>query len=153
MMKRRNHGKRRGGIYWIFSLLLLAAGMILPAMAVMKATAVLGSKVVTIYFGAISLVTAVTYRSDKRKAQAEAWRTPESRLHFLELMGGWGSAFVCQRLFRHKITKRPYQVSFWLIAVVHHFAAFDYLHDWHYSELAYQTAKPFLLKLQDAKRQ
>jgi uncharacterized membrane protein YsdA (DUF1294 family) len=79
---------------------------------------------------AVSTVTYFLYRHDKRQAQAEGWRTPESTLHLAELLGGWPGAFVAQRLLRHKSSKVSYQITFWLIVAAYQFLAYDYLHGW-----------------------
>lgn len=81
-------------------------------------------------FLVISVWTYLAYRGDKKKAEAGEWRTPESTLHFLELLGGWPAAFLSQRLLRHKISKLKYQLVFWAIVAIHQFAAFDFLKGW-----------------------
>ena len=55
----------------------------------------------------------------RRFAVAGAQRTPEARLHFYELLGGWPGGLLAQRLIRHKNRKVAYQVKFWLIVAVH----------------------------------
>jgi uncharacterized membrane protein YsdA (DUF1294 family)/cold shock CspA family protein len=65
-------------------------------------------------YAGLSLATALIYRSDKSAAQAGGRRTPESTLHLLALAGGWPGALVARRLFRHKTTKQPFVVVFWL---------------------------------------
>ena len=79
------------------------------------------------YFLVISLWTFLTYRKDKKNAKSGRWRTPEARLHFLELIGGWPGAFLAQRAFRHKIAKGRYQVVFWLIILGYEALAVDHL--------------------------
>ncbi|MBR3771994.1 MAG: DUF1294 domain-containing protein [Clostridium sp.] len=44
--------------------------------------------------------------SDKRKAIKGAWRTPESTLMFIAIMGGSVGALLGMKKFRHK-TKHP----------------------------------------------
>lgn len=68
---------------------------------------------------AMSLVCFIAYWRDKRSAVAGAQRTPESRLHLYELLGGWPGGLLAQRLIRHKNRKLPYQVKFWSIVVLH----------------------------------
>lgn len=87
------------------------------------------------YICTMSLITYVAYRSDKRKARMDAWRTPEWQLHLLELAGGWPGAWVAQRRLRHKCSKGFFQFEFWLIICIHQFVAFDSLQDWKYSQL------------------
>ena len=79
---------------------------------------------------AISLFTFLSYRSDKRRAEAGEWRIPEASLHLAELAGGWPGAFLAQRNYRHKTAKLSFQVVFWLIVLLHQFAALDFLLGW-----------------------
>jgi uncharacterized membrane protein YsdA (DUF1294 family) len=62
---------------------------------------------------AMSIATAAAYRIDKSAAQSGAWRTRESTLHVLSLIGGWPGALIAQRVFRHKSRKASFQVAFW----------------------------------------
>lgn len=71
-----------------------------------------------IYAGA-SLLTFFLYWRDKHSALTDRWRTPETTLHFFELVGGWPGALLAQQLFRHKTRKLSYQVAFWLIVAAH----------------------------------
>jgi len=80
--------------------------------------------------GALSTLTYLLYLVDKHRAQKGAWRTPESTLHFFELIGGWPGAFLAQRHLRHKIRKVSYQVVFWLIVIAHELVALDSLLGW-----------------------
>lgn len=66
-----------------------------------------------------SLLTFVLYWRDKHSALKDRWRTPETTLHFFELVGGWPGALVAQQVFRHKTRKLNYQLAFWLIVVLH----------------------------------
>lgn len=59
------------------------------------------------------------YWSDKRKARADTWRTPENVLHAVELAGGWPGALLAQQVFRHKTRKVSFQLVFWLIVLMH----------------------------------
>lgn len=71
-----------------------------------------------IYLGA-SLLAYVAYALDKHRARRGHWRTPESTLHFLELIGGWPGAFLAQQRLRHKTVKTSYQAVYWLIVAAH----------------------------------
>jgi uncharacterized membrane protein YsdA (DUF1294 family) len=42
------------------------------------------------------------------------WRTQESKLHLVALLGGWPGALLAQDLFRHKSRKAQFQVVFWI---------------------------------------
>ena len=73
----------------------------------------------------MSLLTFIAYWFDKSKAESGLWRTPEYKLHLMELLGGWPGALAAQRVFRHKIRKISYQLMLWLIISVHLGAAVD----------------------------
>ena len=72
---------------------------------------------VVLVYGAMSVIALTAYAVDKSRAQRGAWRTPESTLHFLALVGGWPGALVAQDLFRHKSSKAEFQVMFWFTVV------------------------------------
>lgn len=106
---------------------LLAA---LPCAALIRLTSSVDPLPLVGYVIFISLVTYLLYWRDKRKAQAGEWRIPESTLHLAELAGGWPSAYLAQRVLRHKISKLSYQIGFWLIVMFHQYLACDLLLEW-----------------------
>jgi uncharacterized membrane protein YsdA (DUF1294 family)/cold shock CspA family protein len=65
-----------------------------------------------------SAATYLTYAADKADAGAGRWRTPESTLHFLGLVGGWPGALVARQKFRHKTRKRTFIGAFWAMVVL-----------------------------------
>jgi uncharacterized membrane protein YsdA (DUF1294 family)/cold shock CspA family protein len=85
--------------------------------------------------GAMSVVTWFTYQGDKRSAATGAWRTSETTLHVLELLGGWPGAFLAQRRFRHKTRKAWFQFIFVGIVLLHQIAAVDVPSRWVWREL------------------
>ncbi len=68
-------------------------------------------------YAALSLFALVLYRADKRAAQRGQWRTHESTLHVVALLGGWPGALAGRRLFRHKTRKQPFVTVLWLTVV------------------------------------
>lgn len=64
---------------------------------------------ILIFYCLLSLITFLLYRNDKIKAQNDQWRTPENKLHFCSLIGGWPGALVAQRIFHHKSRKESFQ--------------------------------------------
>ena len=84
---------------------------------------------VLVIYGLMSVICFTAYYRDKRKAIRRQWRTPESTLHLLELLGGWPGGLLAQRVLRHKIKKVSYQVSFWLIVLLHGLVWTDVLLD------------------------
>lgn len=60
----------------------------------------------------LSLVTFAAYGLDKRAASKGAWRTSESTLHVLGLLGGWPGALIAQGQFRHKTSKQSFRTVF-----------------------------------------
>lgn len=125
--------------YFIFPFML-----ILPGMALMRIIQSVDPIIVAGYLTAISTVTALGYRSDKKRAESNAWRIPERTLHVYEMLGGWTAAFFAQRVFRHKISKKEYQCGYWLIGVSHQYMAFDYLQNWKCAKVAVALIEPIL---------
>jgi uncharacterized membrane protein YsdA (DUF1294 family)/cold shock CspA family protein len=68
-------------------------------------------------YGLFSGVAFLMYRADKSAAQQGRWRTPESTLHGIALIGGWPGALVARKLFRHKTTKQPFRTVFWFTVI------------------------------------
>ena len=68
--------------------------------------------VLALYIGT-SIIAFVVYAFDKSAAQNDRWRTEESTLHFLGLIGGWPGALAAQRFLRHKSKKQSFQNIFW----------------------------------------
>lgn len=68
---------------------------------------------------AVNLATFWTYAADKNAAAQRRWRTPESSLHLLSLIGGWPGAWLAQQTLRHKSSKRDFRAVYWLTVVVH----------------------------------
>ncbi len=66
----------------------------------------------------ISLLTFVLYAQDKAAAQTGTWRTPESTLHLLSLLGGWPGALIAQQILRHKSKKQSFRRVFWVTVVL-----------------------------------
>ena len=66
----------------------------------------------------INISTFIAYFVDKRAAVRGAWRVPERDLHTLEFLGGWIGAFFAQRIFRHKISKKSYLLTYKLMIVM-----------------------------------
>lgn len=66
----------------------------------------------------IGIVTFLVYAKDKRAAQNNDWRTPESTLHLLSIAGGWVGAMVAQTYLRHKSKKPEFRMMYYLTVVV-----------------------------------
>jgi len=65
-----------------------------------------------------SVISYFVYAHDKAAAKRSEWRTPETTLHILSLLGGWPGAFVAQKRLRHKSKKESFQIVFWATVVV-----------------------------------
>lgn len=70
-----------------------------------------------VYVG-LSLWSFAMYAYDKRQAQTGGWRTPESSLHTVALLGGWPGALLAQQWLRHKSSKVPFRRVFWATVVL-----------------------------------
>lgn len=73
-----------------------------------------------------SIICFAVYAQDKAAARAGRRRTPENTLLLLGLLCGWPGAVLAQQWLRHKSSKRPFQVAFW-ITVLCNLGAFIYL--------------------------
>jgi uncharacterized membrane protein YsdA (DUF1294 family)/cold shock CspA family protein len=60
----------------------------------------------------LSLVTFMVYAFDKSAAMNRRWRTSETTMQMLALLGGWPGALVAQQLFHHKSRKLAFQATF-----------------------------------------
>ena len=74
---------------------------------------------VLIAYGVLSVATFLGYWRDKSAARRGAWRTAESTLQALALLGGWPGALLAQRWLRHKTKKTSFQIVFWLAVLLH----------------------------------
>lgn len=77
-------------------------------------------------YAVLSVITFFAYGWDKSSAKLGRWRTAESTLHFLGLVGGWPGGAAAQRYFRHKSSKREFLLTFWMTVVLN-ILAFSYL--------------------------
>jgi len=67
----------------------------------------------------LSVVAFLLYGWDKRSAQSNRRRVPESTLHLMSLGGGWPGAFLGQCCFRHKTQKLSFLAVFWVTVALH----------------------------------
>ena len=89
----------------------------LAVLALMAVAGRLPLNLLLLYLGA-SVLAYLFYAWDKSSAQRDAWRTPESTLHLLALLGGWPGAMIAQQVLRHKSKKREFRFIFWLTVIV-----------------------------------
>jgi uncharacterized membrane protein YsdA (DUF1294 family) len=75
------------------------------------------TSLLALYLLAINALTCLLYYYDKYQSRIAGWRISELQLHLLELLGGWSTSWLSQRLFRHKIRKQAYQVIFCIIGL------------------------------------
>ena len=73
--------------------------------------------VLLLYLGA-SGITFLVYALDKSAARRDRWRTRESTLHLLGVIGGWPGALAAQRMLRHKSAKPSFQAMFWISVAI-----------------------------------
>jgi uncharacterized membrane protein YsdA (DUF1294 family) len=66
----------------------------------------------------LSAATFMAYGWDKVSAHRGHWRTQESTLNGLALLGGWPGGWIAQYAWRHKSRKTSYQVAFWAATLV-----------------------------------
>jgi uncharacterized membrane protein YsdA (DUF1294 family)/cold shock CspA family protein len=96
-------------------LFLLAYGVLLGA-------AVWSGRLPLLVLGVVpglSLLAFFAYALDKNAAQTGRWRTKESTLHLLAVMGGWPGAWAGQRLLRHKSSKQSFLIVYRATVAIH----------------------------------
>ncbi len=91
---------------------LLIAGLFLAFVAFSVLAGKLPLALLGLYAGA-SLVAFIAYAIDKSAARQQRWRTQESTLQLLALIGGWPGALIAQNRLRHKTSKASFLVVFW----------------------------------------
>ena len=96
---------------------LVIAALFLVFVAFIGLTARVPLGLLGLYAGA-SLVTFIAYAIDKSAAQSGRWRTQESTLHLLALIGGWPGALIAQNRLRHKSRKGSFLLVFWVTVLL-----------------------------------
>lgn len=74
-------------------------------------------EVIFVYIAA-SVVAYIFYAIDKSSAQNGSWRTPESHLHLISLVGGWPGAFYAQNTLKHKSSKEAFKTTYWVTVCI-----------------------------------
>ena len=108
-------GVRRVGFLLLLLVLPICAGVKLP----------MNSWLVPGWMLVMSVVAWVSYGIDKKAAANGTWRISESRLHLMEILGGWPGAYLAQQVIRHKSRKLSYRVIFWGIVFLYQVVALD----------------------------
>ena len=90
---------------------MLYGTLFLTVIGVLAARGTLPMGVLILYLAA-SVAAVIAYAADKSAAQSGRWRTAESTLHVLGLIGGWPGALIAQRMFHHKSRKASFQAVF-----------------------------------------
>lgn len=62
----------------------------------------------------LCLTSAVMYWLDKRRAECNGQRIPESTLLVVDLLGGWPGGWWSQQRFRHKTQKTSFRIRYFL---------------------------------------
>lgn len=78
-----------------------------------------------VVFGCVSYAM---YSRDKVASARALRRTPEAKLHIVDLLGGWPGALVAQQRFRHKTVKASFQSVFWCTVLVNVAGAAWFVH-------------------------
>lgn len=65
-----------------------------------------------------SIITYGCYARDKKAAERGDWRTSESKLQLMSLIGGWPGALIAQMRLRHKTRKPSFLVQYWFNVIV-----------------------------------
>jgi uncharacterized membrane protein YsdA (DUF1294 family) len=90
---------------------MLSGGLFLAVIGVLAARGMLPLGILILYLAA-SAAAVIAYGVDKSAAQSGRWRTAESTLHVVGLIGGWPGALIAQQMFHHKSRKGSFQAAF-----------------------------------------
>ncbi|MGV8970110.1 MAG: DUF1294 domain-containing protein [Microbacteriaceae bacterium] len=71
-----------------------------------------------VLYGTTSVIAFFMYRHDKLAAINRRWRSRESSLHLIAIVGGWPGAIVAQQVYRHKTTKKRFRELLWATILV-----------------------------------
>lgn len=96
---------------------LVVAVAFLGFIATCSLTGKLPALVLGLYF-VMSVAAFIAYALDKSAARENRWRTKESSLHMLGLVGGWPGALFAQQVFRHKHKKQAFRQVFWFTVIM-----------------------------------
>ena len=95
---------------------VMAVGFLLFVVCAVLVSAI--PVLILLFYLIVSAATFGVYALDKSAAKRGAWRTSESTLHLLALIGGWPGALIAQNRLRHKSRKQPFQAIFWATMVI-----------------------------------
>lgn len=90
--------------------------LVIPAFAILYALIAILWRVPNWVAGGyvvLSVACFAAYASDKRAAKSGGWRTPESTLLIVGLIGGWPGGMFAQQFLRHKSVKASFRSAFW----------------------------------------
>ena len=73
---------------------------------------------IAIAYVVMSIISFIAYAIDKSAAEKGRWRTQESTLHLMALIGGWPGAILGQMTLRHKSKKKAFRQVFWLTIIL-----------------------------------
>lgn len=71
-----------------------------------------------VYLVTINILTLLLYKIDKMISKYQGFRIPENTLLCLGLFGGTLGAILGQQIFRHKTSKKSFQMSFYFVTVI-----------------------------------
>jgi len=70
------------------------------------------------FFLLLNIYTFIVYGIDKRAAIRASTRVSEFTLVLLAALGGWCGAILAQRTWRHKTSKKSFQIKFWIATLI-----------------------------------
>jgi uncharacterized membrane protein YsdA (DUF1294 family)/cold shock CspA family protein len=68
-------------------------------------------------YAIMSVAAFLMYAKDKNAAEWGKWRSTESTLHTLSLLGGWPGAKIAQSFLRHKSKKLSFRITYWVTVI------------------------------------
>lgn len=116
--------------------------LILPVFALAMAPLPWPSWYAIVHVAVFSAVTYAVIRHANRRSSGSYRYTPDSTLHFFELIGGWPGSLVARKLFQFPHRRARYRFAFWTIVFLWQAAAVDSLFNWRVSSSVWSGMFP-----------
>lgn len=71
-----------------------------------------------IYLLIINIVSFITFGIDKKKSKQDKWRTKESVLFILSILGGASGSLIGMIVFHHKISKKSFYIGIPIVFIL-----------------------------------
>ncbi|MDF1861428.1 MAG: hypothetical protein P1U87_14525 [Verrucomicrobiales bacterium] len=118
--------------------------LVLPILAFLIAPLPGGFFHCVAYVFLLSAATFLLYHCHEFRRDGIGNCTPDSALHFLELLGGWPGAILAQHQIGTEFSRKRYQFFFWIIVGIWQGISIEAIFDWSVSQQLWGLFSPVL---------